>query len=94
MNFAPDDFASVHRRKRLAAWLGTLKGPAKAKAKVWWDDPSVFLAYEGTSSRGFGGITSTQISGIPNAWVPYRNPYANALNSLGYGREDYLGRFP
>ena len=29
MNFTPDDFESIHRRKRLAAWLKTLKGPPK-----------------------------------------------------------------
>lgn len=29
MNFAPDTFESVHRRKKLAAWLATLRGPKK-----------------------------------------------------------------
>lgn len=29
MNFAPDNFETTHRRKRLAAWLGTLRGPVK-----------------------------------------------------------------
>ncbi len=31
MNFAPDTFESVYRRKKLAAWLATLKGPAKKR---------------------------------------------------------------
>lgn len=31
MNFARDDFATIHRRKKLAAWLSTLRGPAKQK---------------------------------------------------------------
>jgi len=30
MNFAPDTFESIHRRKKLAAWLATLRGPKKA----------------------------------------------------------------
>lgn len=30
MNFIQDTFESIHRRKKLAAWLATLKGPAKA----------------------------------------------------------------
>lgn len=32
MNFAQDTFESVYRRKKLAAWLGTLRGPAKLTA--------------------------------------------------------------
>ena len=29
MDFARDDFETIHRRKKLAAWLKTLKGPKK-----------------------------------------------------------------
>lgn len=31
MDFVRDDFSTIHRRKKLAAWLSTLRGPAKAK---------------------------------------------------------------
>lgn len=31
MDFQRDDFASIARRKKLAGWLLTLKGPAKKR---------------------------------------------------------------
>lgn len=31
MNFVTDTFESIHRRKKLAAWLATLRGPRGEK---------------------------------------------------------------
>lgn len=46
MNFVPDTFESIHRRKKLAAWLATLKGPPKR------DMRKAFINYAGGSGGG------------------------------------------
>lgn len=68
MNFAPDDFASVHRRKRLAAWLGTLKGPGKPVR---------------TTFEGLAWTNNPDALRISAALQNARNPYAGALGSVG-----------
>lgn len=42
MNFVRDTFESIARRKKLAGWLLTLRGPAKLSPQVWlaqWQQP-------------------------------------------------------
>lgn len=56
MNFVTDTFESIHRRKKLAAWLATLRGPQKRVCReiqvgnvVWYfDESNVCVGYAGT----------------------------------------------
>lgn len=52
MNFAPDTFESVHRRKKLAAWLATLKGPAK-KRPDWANLQNTYCGFVGVGAQAY-----------------------------------------